>query len=368
MKYVVIDWLEVFVDLDEGFTIERFEEEGCHVEVREYGTRIYNIMATIHDPFLHGGFEIRCSPKSSAILSVSAAHLKVLNKDCYMQDPADFIWRVICKYRMTYRSISRVDLATDFTIFDSGIDPTSFIRRVLAGTYRRALKSVRKDVVQDSWDNCTPNYIAYQGRDVTVRLYDKTLELIQVATPQKRAYIGALWVRDGLIPSVAAMYSKDVQHVFRLEFQIQSSSKEWVLDGEGQYMQAGIDTLCSYPETYALFAGLMRTYFDFYVYKKESDPTSCAQVRLMDCTKGMPVLKPVTSREVHECSTRLEFLEIAEKLRTWSERYSLKEFRSSLETLSDEVRKAAFTHPMFTKDEIIQLQLKMKDPDLFRHG
>lgn len=368
MKYVVIDWLEVFVDLRDGFTVQEFEDAGCHVEMREYGTRIYNIMATIHDPMLHGGFEIRCSPKSSAILSVSAAHLKVLNKDCYMQDPAAFIWSVICKYGMTYRSISRVDIASDFVTFDSGIDPTAFIRRVLAGTYRRAKKSVRRDVVQDSWDNCTPNYMAYQGRDVTVRLYDKTLELVQVATPQKRAYIASLWVREGLIQSAASIFDKDAPHVFRLEFQISSSSKDWVLDGTGQFVEASIDTLCSAPETLTLFAALMKTYFDFYVYKKDSDPTSCVPVRLMDCTKGMPILRPVTSREVQQASVRLELLEVAEKLRSWSERYSFREFRDSFEGLSVSVRQAAFKHTSLTVDEIKEMQLKMRDPELFAIG
>lgn len=368
MKYVVIDWLEVFVDLPSGFSLESFVDAGCSVEPRDYGTRIYNVMATVHDHDLRGGFEIRCCPKSSAVLSLTAAHVKVLNKDCYLNDPAVFLWAVICKYGFVYRSIARCDLACDFVKFDSGIPPVSFVKRVLGGVYRRDVRGLRRDVVQDSWTNAIPNYVAYQNRDVTVRLYDKTLELVQVASSQKRAYITSLWVRSGFIPDVTALYRDSVPHVWRLEFQISSSSKDWLKIGKGEYVENSIDTYVSQSATMSLFRSLVASYFSFWVYKKGCEVDSCSPVRLFDGMADVPRLRPVRPVAVHQASVRLELLDIYTKLRSWSQRRSYGSLSARFESLADDVIALARSASDLKDSDVDAIRRRMRDPELFSIG
>lgn len=311
MKYVAIDWLEIYVIEPAGFGIDALESAGFSVEVREYGTRIYHDVWTCVELDSGLSFEVRRGLKSLGVMPSGSAHLRATNKSCYMSNPAEFLWRVCELFGFTFRSISRVDIASDFVLFDSGISPKKFLKRVLNGSYRMALRTTRKDIVQCTWDNADPNYVSYMFGDVLVRLYDKSLELLQVSLSEskRKSYILALWLDFGLISSVHEFLADSLPHVYRLEFQIQSSSRGWVRDGDGKFMECTIDTLCSPALLSDLYLSMCSSYFQFHTYKKGAAASDASVVSLFDFRGSRAsVLHPVRPQSVMDVDTKFKLL------------------------------------------------------------
>lgn len=311
MKYVVIDWLEFYCIEPQGFSEEVFFRQEWLVDMREYGTRIYRDVWTVHVPARDFAFEVRRGMKSSGVMADGSCHIRVQNRSCYTHSPAQLLWDLLTPLGFIFRSVSRVDLASDFVLFDSGLSPKKFLKRVLNGNYRMALKTLRKDIVQCTWQSVDPNYISYRFGDVVVRIYDKSLELRQVSLSEKKRknYILALWMQWGLIPSIPDFMSDSCPHVYRLEFQIQSSSRGWIRDGDGQFQELDIDTLCSASRVASLYACLVMSYFQFHTFKKGSEPSSASVVDLFrfGAIDAKP-LHPVRPEQEHEVDRKLRLL------------------------------------------------------------
>lgn len=359
MKYLIIDWFEIFVEEPAGFSMDSYREADCTVEARDYGTRVYQEVATVHDHQLGFSFEVRRVPKSNGVLAVGSCHLKMCNDVCYMMNPAEAAYLVCCKYRLSYKSVARVDVCTDFLKFDSGITPLSFLKRVLNGVYRRSISGLRKDVVQENWGSVSPNYVAWHSNDIFVRLYDKTLELRQVASPSKRAYISALWVSHGLLKSAHEIYDDSISHVWRLEFQIMSSSKDWVKIDKSGYFLNSLDTWSSSSESFELFRSLLASYFTFYVFKRGSDISSCERVRLFDCERGAVRITRVVSNEVHQASFKLRLLALIADIDKYKSDASFARLKSSLEAIRCEAERLLRSESDLTDDDIYAMRDKI---------
>lgn len=359
MNYVVIDWFEVFVDEPQGFSLQVYEEAGCSVLLRDYSTRVYAEVAEIFDPALSVSFEVRRSPKSTGVLAVGACHLRLPNDQLYKINAAVAVDRILQKYGLKYRSISRIDVCTDFVTFDSGIRPESFLKRVLGGVYRRSEQGLRKDIVQERWDSVTPNYMAWKNGDIMIRLYDKTLELRQVATPLKRSYISALWAQYGLISKPHAIFDLGVPHVWRLEIQISSQSRGWVKVGKSGYFQNDLDTWASPSESEELFKCLVESYFAFYVFKKSSEVSDCKRVDLFRFGRDIVRLGRVSDQEINEASTSHRLALIVAKLDSWIADLTLSQIRPSLVSLRSEALSMLRSESNLSPDEIAALRRKM---------
>lgn len=334
-----IDWFEVFVMVPSDFDLECLSDHGMTFVEREYGTRIYARMAFIDAPELGGSFELRFMPKSSAILGVNGAHLKVDNKSCYYLNAAEFCFQVCCELGFEIQSVSRADICTDFLAFDSGIKPQSFIRRVLNGVYRRERNGLRKAIVQERWDEVTPNYVSWDDGAIKTRVYDKTLELIQVGLTEahRKAYIVAQWVSLGLLPNPVALYDSAAPHVWRLEFQIQSSSRGWLRD-DGSYLPFCIDTFCSPATLGELFGALVRTHFSFRVYKKGEGVSDCVSVDLVRSAQKF-ILHPVCSTSVADVTGKFALLKMLSAIDTWSRNPRFASLTDDLRALRESVRR-----------------------------
>lgn len=311
---VFIDWFEVFVSIPRVQFLDDLVAEGCSVEMRAYGTRIYHTVAHVYDHEAKFGFEVRCHPKSLGVLSNLDAHIKIDNKACYMMNPATAVWHLCVRYGVVCKSITRVDLCHDFMKFESGIPVQNFVKRVLAGTYKRGRAALRKDVVQETWEDVTPNYIAWKDRNIYTRLYDKTLELQQVASKEKQSYIVSAWIAQGLYDNVACLYDEAKEHVWRLEFQIQSESKGWVaVDGSGYFLN-DIDSYLNMDDVTDLFSALIEVYFAFWVYKDNTYKDDCDRVKLFKESKvAIKRIPEMTAQKVELSSDYLVALKHLEK-------------------------------------------------------
>ena len=141
-RCINIDWLEVYcLESADRYpcNAEYYRRQGYMVREREYGTRVYKEMFEIlndnGDPVL----EVRRNPASGDAdfsgLVPESTHMRLPNWMLYQGNPVAFLMDFLLKHNYIFRRISRIDLAYDFEVFDSGDRPSTFVRRYLEGTW-----------------------------------------------------------------------------------------------------------------------------------------------------------------------------------------------------------------------------------------
>lgn len=279
-RCINIDWLEVYVLEPQGETLDAdfFEQKGWNVQVRDYGTRIYEEMFKVLDrhgfPFL----EVRRKPKSGGVLPYNAAHLRLDNRYCYVDNAAELMLQFIQLYHYNYIAISRIDICLDFEKFDSGDDPQKFIRRYIGHKYSKINQSQARAFFDDVWERRDFNSVSWGAKtsDISTKLYNKTLELYdEKLKAYKKPYIIQSWFETGLIDDPVRIIKKDKDGkeykptIWRLEFSITGSKKGWMkikLNGNEQEIQSvrnNLDVYCNRAQLLPVFALLQQHYFHF---------------------------------------------------------------------------------------------------------
>lgn len=292
VRCVNIDWLEVYVfePTDRPRDEHYFSSLGYIVNSREYGTPMYRSMFTILGDDNRPMYEVRRDPYSvrsqGGIFDDGACHIRLTNRECYRPHAVELLRNFLLKHGYTFNGISRFDLAADFNRFDNGHDPADFLRRYLAGYYHKiGLSRVRlyghdfdggghvvrvgNKIVKSATVEHLGHQVAVHGRDkmrqlvfnsakwgspssqVSVKLYDKTLELHEV---KEKFYIRDAWKAAGLDPE---------KPVWRLEFSVSSHAKNWVFAGGGEVYRLTLGTLESYEGLHFLWSCLAAKYFVF---------------------------------------------------------------------------------------------------------
>lgn len=292
IRCVNIDWLEVYVfePTDRPRDKIYFSSLGYIVNSREYGTPMYRSMFTILGDDHRPMYEIRRDPYSvrsqGGIFDDGACHIRLTNRECYRPHAVELLRNFLLKHGYTFNGISRFDLAADFNRFDNGHDPADFLRRYLAGYYHKiGLSRVRlyghdfdggghvvkvgNKIVKSATVEHLGHQVAVHGRDkmrqlvfnsakwgspssqVSVKLYDKTLELHEV---KEKFYIRDAWKAAGLDPE---------KPVWRLEFSVSSHAKNWVFAGGGEVYRLTLGTLECYESLHFLWSCLAAKYFVF---------------------------------------------------------------------------------------------------------
>lgn len=291
IRCVNLDWLEVYViEPTESRDESYFSSLGYHVKAREYGTPMYKEMFTIMTDDNRAMYEIRRAPYSvksnGGIFPDGASHIRLTNRECYRPNAVVLLREFLARHGYDFVSISRFDLCADFNNFDNGHDPADFLRRYLAGYYHKiGLSRVRlyghdfdggahvvkvgRKVLKSAVVEHVGHQVCVHGRDkmrqlvfnsarwgsptsqVSVKLYDKTLELHE---QKEKFHIRDAWKHAGIDQNKA---------VWRLEFQVNSSAKDWIWDEEGRVYNLTLRTLES-PETLNfLWSCLAAKYFVF---------------------------------------------------------------------------------------------------------
>lgn len=287
VRCVNIDWFEVYVlePTSEPRDDYYFSSRGFEVVVREYGTQMYRQMFTIIGTDGRPMYEIRRDPYSE-IFAPGSCHIRLSNRECYRPKAVVLLRDFLAAHGYKFRGISRFDLCADFNRFDNGHDPADFLKRYLAGYYHKiGLSRVRlyghdfdggghvvrvgKKVIKSAIVEHIGHQVSVHGRDkmrqlvfnsarwgspssqVSVRLYDKTLELHE---NKDKFYIRDAWT---------AAHIDQSKPIWRLEFQVNSSAKNWVYDETGQVYNLKIDTLASPENLLFLWSCLAAKYFVF---------------------------------------------------------------------------------------------------------
>lgn len=283
-RCVNIDWLECYCLEDNiGYPHDAdfFETRGWQVRRREYGTPVYQEMFTLltHDdqPFI----EVRRNPKSAqgrqlhGVLDPNACHIRLCNRTCYFEQAAKIMQDFLETNGFWFQRISRIDIALDFELFDSGDRPDKFIQRYMAGRYSKINQGNIRANGKDMWDGRIWNSLAWGNIKsmVGTKLYNKTMELKERSD---KPYIRQAWLRYHLVDDSQDLWrisdkgEKYYPDIWRIEFSIKSSTRKWFViedySGAKKKIRSIPHTLDMYFEKSQLlniFFSLSEHYFHF---------------------------------------------------------------------------------------------------------
>lgn len=327
-RCINIDWLEVHcIEPEQPRDADFFRSLGWDVVERDYGTRVYRQMFTLRFPDGEPFLEIRRAPasdsssKAAQFFEVGSCHLRLHNRTCYIHGCAKLLADFIEQYGFTFRRISRIDLALDFEKFDSGDDPQKFLDRYLRGKYSKVNQCTIAAHGKDMWDGRFWNSVGWGSKKspIYTRFYNKTMELREA---KDKPYIRQAWASAGLVDDFihltklgadGAFYKPDI---WRLEFAIQSSVKNWVtydIDQQGNptHLSKRNDLSCYADDAgiITVFSSLVAHYFHFKKFQEGQRKDRCPDKTLFFFDAGdtfYKVEKVATYRPESRAITTLE--------------------------------------------------------------
>ena len=290
-RCVNLDWLECHCceAPDMPLTPEMLMADGWEVEVRGYGTRVYEQMFTLFqynssEPLL----EIRRVPvtnksKVAQVLDPHSCHIRLHNRTCYFDNAAQILSDFLERYHVQLMRISRVDICLDFERFDSGDEPNKFMLRYLKHKYSKINQANISSHGKDMWDGRYWNSLSWgeEKSMITTKFYNKTMEL---ATKKDKPYIRQQWARYGLVSDFITLKkvlpdgTEYSPQIWRVEFSIKSSVKRWfIMNGylptqhKIQSIRNTLDCYQTKQQLLDLFASLADHYFHFKYLERKPD-------------------------------------------------------------------------------------------------
>lgn len=310
-RVVGLDWLEMFVsergDLD--YSANGFRARGWDVVERDYGTKTMSEMFTLLDQRGNAFVEVRRNPRGcdgiakKTVYQQGDSYIKLANAYCYDADPVGLMVQFLNREKYTIRKIYRIDIFTDFEIFDTGDKPVNVVRRIVNHTYAKINQSHRRTSGTDTWTECFDNWVSWGNPKsmVNTKIYDKTKELHD--TGNHKPWIPELWRKAGYIDDIVNITKggHNVQ-MWRLEFSIKGNAKEWIYIGKNDCDDEITHTLPHSLEVYSTRQGIINAianlvpyYFRFKIYVEGRRKSNCEDKILFifddaECEKGYRLL------------------------------------------------------------------------------
>lgn len=295
-RIVGIDWLEMFVNEGYGidYTANGFRSRGYFVKEREYGTMTMAEMFTIEDKRGNPFIEVRRAPRGlqsgakQLVYQEGDAYIKLCNLYCYDENPIQIISEFLRREHYHIKKIYRIDLYTDFEIFDTGDKPANVVRRIIDHTYSKINQSHRRTSGEDTWTECLDNWISWgkKGSMVNTKIYDKTKELTD--TGMKKPYIIEKWRKAGYVDDVhnITLKGKKVQ-MWRIEFSIKGNAKGWIYvnknesgDGKNHRIDHSLECYSCRKGIINAIANLVPYYFRFKIFEEGKRKSLCKDKEL----------------------------------------------------------------------------------------
>lgn len=294
-RCINIDWLEVHClePIDAPRTPDFFRAAGWDVSERPYGTRFYKQMFTLLFPDGERFLEVRRDPTSNQsadeakYFDINSVSIRLCNRTCYFKEAAKLLDEFLVQYGFQFRRISRIDLALDFTKFDSGDDPQRFLDRYLKGKYSKINQANIRAYGKDLWDGRFWNSLAWGSpkSQIGTKFYCKSMEIKEV---KDKPYIRQAWASAGLVDDFIQLTKRATDGtitqptIWRVEFSIMSSVKRWFVmehDTLGNPCKRSVpNLLCHYytdVQMLNVFASLVDHYFHFKYFEEGQRKDRC---------------------------------------------------------------------------------------------
>lgn len=314
-RCINIDWLECYCLESQPRDAHYFASLGFDVQERDYGTRLYKEMFTIFvegQPFV----EVRRAPSSSGSATASkffdprACHIRLCNRTCYCNNAGELMRDFLDAHGYVFMNLCKIDLAMDFEKFDSGDVPAKFLERYLKGRYSKVNQCNLSVHGKDEWDGRLYNSVSWGSKSspVFTRFYDKTMELKEA---KDKPYIRQAWASCGLVDDFIQLTKVGEDgvvykpRIWRLEFSISSSVKNWVcfdVDTLGNKTHLSkrndLSMYLNRESLIPMYASLVNHYFHFKKFEEGVRKDRCEDKTLFDFTeRGVyRVEKPAASK------------------------------------------------------------------------
>lgn len=290
-RIVGIDWLEMFVSErgDRDYSANGFRARGYDVIERDYGTKTMAEMFTLLDRRGYPFIEIRRAPRGLSnankrtVYEDGDSYVRLCNMYCYDANPVAIMEEFLSRERYTIKKIYRIDIFTDFEIFDSGDKPSNVVRRIVNHTYSKVNQAQRRTSGQDTWTECFDNWVSWgkKGSMVSTKIYDKTKEIKE--TGMHKPYILELWRRHGYIDNVTNISKNGTEvQMWRLEFSIKGNAKGWIYidkddteDGGAHHLDHSLKLYSQHLGIVNALANLVPYYFHFKIYEEGKRKSLC---------------------------------------------------------------------------------------------
>lgn len=385
-RCVNLDWLEVFCfePISVAHDTEYFINKGYRVELRDYGTRVYNEMFTIFGTDDYPLIEIRRNPKSSTsnggILPINACHIRLTNRTCYYHDAAEKLKLFLSQHDYTFMRISRVDVCLDFERFDSGDWPAKFLRRYIQEKFAKINQANISSYGQDCWTTRQWDSISWgrEKSDIGTKMYNKTKQLQEV---KDKPYIRQAWFACGLVdnPETLEKITKDGStykpQIWRVEFSVRSSVKGWFvmeIDGNKKKKQSIRNTLDMWngrEQLFTMFCSLARHYFRFKIVEKGVRKDLCKDKILFKFSPDEHFYK--VERLASPSDRRKDLERLLTRLQSYKLEKSDKAIIDAINIVSKAIEEDNMRRHLaspFSKQELLALQLAIGHRKELRQG
>ena len=209
-----------------------------------------------------------------------------------------------------FMNLCKIDLAMDFEKFDSGDVPAKFLERYLKGRYSKVNQCNLSVHGKDEWDGRLYNSVSWGSKSspVFTRFYDKTMELKEA---KDKPYIRQAWASCGLVDDFIQLTKVGEDgvvykpRIWRLEFSISSSVKNWVcfdVDTLGNKTHLSkrndLSMYLNRESLIPMYASLVNHYFHFKKFEEGVRKDRCEDKTLFNFTeRGVyRVEKPAASK------------------------------------------------------------------------
>ncbi len=346
--------------------------EGLLLDVRDYGTRIYEQMYKVLDDHGEPWLEVRRLPKSTDIMPVNACHLRLTNRQCYAAGCVDRLRRFMDEHSVLFRKIYRVDVCLDFERFDYGDDPAKFLRRFVDGKYSKINQADITLHGEDTWNMRVWHSVSWGARksQVSTKMYCKTIELQEV---RDKPYIRYDWFRCGLVDdpgiTIAGMRKRDGKGgtyqpaIWRVEFSIKADVRNWLTieeNGEhGKYRSIRNDlTMYDTKEKLlTIFASLTKHYFHFRKFQQGVVKYKCPEKLLFnfaEVAQFVSIEHPSTSAQPSTMEQRL--LKLLQQYRSTTVEEAKRKAIDLIITTIEEHDAARLCPYQYSREQLIALQ------------
>lgn len=298
-----LDWVQIQV------IVPRKDYEFCsgvyQIKREDYQTRHFKDVFVIShkdEPVA----TLAANPHSH-ILDFNCGLLKIHNKFLYNHDFIFWLRQFLKGAQLTFKSISRLDIALDFTDFAYGLKPEKFIKSFLSDKIMKTGKARFK--CEGSQDKETTfHYLKFgsETSDITYYLYNKSKEMEEKTL---KPWIAESWAQNGY---------KNELPMWRLEFSLKSSKKNFVcLDGGDTFNMADFNLL-EFANFLQLYKMLLKKYFSFVYKGKQSRKDRMKPVTLFTNFTPLPCVIDLSKKKDSTRSSKIfarKLMELNQDLR-----------------------------------------------------
>ena len=296
---VVIDWLQV------NATGRMSDSVISQLELQPYSTRVFKSVYILK-AFTEDIATIACNPLSP-VIPYDTHLIKFHNKLLYSTDLEQRVEYILNFLNLTFKGLSRLDLAHDFNKFANNLLPQNLINRFLTKKWlhvgKQSFKVYGKGGVNQSFETLR---FGKNDSELSVYLYNKSIELSEV---KDKPWIREFWQRNGVSQS---------NDVWRLEVSLKGNRLHYVDELSGNIERLFLSNIFDQLFLHQLYFSLVDKYFKFVRPETNRNISRMKQVNLFD-----------------ECYNKFDFIKLNDKKE--SDR-SIKIFIKKLEEFNSIVR------------------------------